>query len=50
MTAFHFYTALAVASRAFGLPPPKAAGAKRIYFWGRSPKPHFYYRMEMIII
>ena len=25
------------ASRAFGLPPPKAAGAKRIYFWGRSP-------------
>ncbi len=38
------------ASRAFGLPPPKAEGAKRIYFWGRSPKSHFYYGMEMIII
>ena len=25
------------ASRAFGLPPPKADGAKRIYFGGRSP-------------
>ena len=25
------------ASRAFGLPPPKAACAKRIYFGGRSP-------------
>ena len=32
------------ASRAFGLPPPKAACAKRIYFWGRSPKPHFLLR------
>ena len=41
------------ASRAFGLPPPKADGAKRIYFGGRSPaltRPHFYYGMEMIII
>lgn len=25
------------ASRAFGLPPPKAAGAKRIY-WGQKPR------------
>ena len=32
------------ASRAFGLPPPKAACAKRNYFWGRSPKPHFLLR------
>lgn len=27
------------ASRAFGLPPPKAGGAKRIFYWGRSPTP-----------
>ena len=25
------------ASRAFGLPPPEAEGAKRIFYWGRSP-------------
>lgn len=23
---------------------------KRIFYWGRSPNPHFYNRMEMIII
>lgn len=35
-----FLTSFGAASRAFGLPPPKAAGAKRIFYWGRSPKPH----------
>ena len=37
------------ASRAFGLPPPKAAGAKRIYFWAEATRlctPHFPFLCE----
>ena len=36
-----FLTSFGAASRAFGLPPPKAAGAKRIYFFGRKPEPTY---------
>ncbi len=36
---WHFASHSDRASRAFGLPPPKAAGAKRIIFSGGSPNP-----------
>lgn len=41
------------ASRAFGLPPPKAEVPNAFILGAEAPRlraPHFYYRMEMIII